>query len=319
MNRLIASVCLAVLVASAGPVLAQTPERRVAVTFDDVPYQTSEDALCDPERALALTRDFVEMLAPLDTHAVAFVNEGQVCEARRAELLAAILTVWLDAGLELGNHTFDHPSLHRSSAEAWLAAVDRGDDVTRPLLAERGRTLRWFRHPFLHAGNTPEKKAAADRGLAARGYVVAPVTLNNDDWMFAVLYRQAEAEGDAARMRRIGEAYVAYMAEVLDHWEPYSAELTGGREPAQILLLHANSLNRDWYPRIHALYLARGYRFVPLETAMADPLYARPDHHVGEDGISWLHRWTLAEGRQTRWEPPAPRWITEGYAAATAP
>ena len=63
------------------------------------------------------------------------------------------------------------------------------------------------------------------------------------------------------------------MATVLDFFEPYSAEITGGREPAQVLLLHANSLNQAWYPQIHALYLARGYRFVPLEAALADPIY----------------------------------------------
>lgn len=144
---------------------------------------------------------------------------------------------------------------------------------------------------------------------------MAPVTLNNDDWMFAVLYRRAEDAGDTALRTRIGEAYVAYMAEVLDHWEPYSAELTGGREPAQILLLHANTLNRDWYPQIHALYLARGYRFVPLEETLRDPVYALPDSWIRNNGVSWLHRWTATAGRPVQWEPEPPAWITEAYAA----
>lgn len=306
-------LALAVAALSLSPVRAQ--ERTVTVTFDDLPYQAPDSELCDPAVAMRLTRDFVDMLRPLDTHAVAFVNEGKGCEARRAELLPPMLTVWLDAGLELGNHTFSHPSLNAFPVDEWLAEVDLGAEVTRPLLAARGQTLRWFRHPYLHTGETVEKKAAAAEGLAARGYVVAPVTLNNDDWMFAALYRRAENAGDTALQTRIGEAYVAYMAEVLDHWEPYSAELTGGREPAQILLLHANTLNRDWYPRIHALYLSRGYRFIPLDETLRDPVYALPDNWVRNNGVSWLHHWTATAGRRVRWEPEPPAWITEAYAA----
>ncbi|NBB52225.1 polysaccharide deacetylase family protein [Rhizobium sp. CRIBSB] len=308
---------LAVLTLLAPHALAQAPVpgRTVTVTFDDLPYQAPDSVLCDPAVAMRLTEDFVAMLRPLDTHGVAFVNEGKVCEAQRAALLPLLLAVWLDAGLELGNHTFNHAGLNTVPVEQWLAEVDLGAEVTRPLLAARGQTLRWFRHPYLQTGETTEKKAAAARELAERGYTVAPVTLSNDDWMFAALYGRAEAAGDTALQSRIGEAYVAYMVQVLDHWEPYSAELTGGREPAQVLLLHANTLNRDWYPQIHALYLSRGYRFIPLEETLRDPVYALPDTWIRNNGATWLHRWTATAGRPVRWEPEPPTWITEAYAA----
>ena len=304
----------AVLCLSPAPSWAQ--DRAVAVTFDDLPYQASGAALCDPAQAMALTEDFVAMLRPLDTRAAVFVNEGKVCDELRAELLPALLDVWLDAGLDMGNHTFSHINIHRSTVEAYLADLDRGAPVTRAALEARGRPLVFFRHPYLFTGETPEKKAAIAAGLSERGYTVAPVTIDNNDWMFAAVYRQAEAAGDAALKSRIGEAYVAHMTTVLDHFEPYSAELTGGREPAQVLLLHANTLNRDWYPRIHALYLARGYRFVTLGEALADPVYAHADDYVRANGVSWLHRWTSSEARPIRWEPDPPQWIVDAYEAA---
>lgn len=303
----------ALVLGLAGPVSAQ--QRAVAVTFDDLPYQAPEEVLCDRAAAMALTRDFVDMLRPLDTRAAVFVNEGKVCAERRGDLLPDILDVWLDAGLDLGNHTASHINIHRNTVEAYLADVDAGAPVSRAALAERGRSLVWFRHPYLFTGETPEKKAAIAAGLAERGYTVAPVTIDNNDWMFGTVYRQAEAAGDEALKARIGEAYVAHMAAVLDHWEPYSAELTGGREPAQVLLLHANSLNQDFYPRIHALYLARGYRFVPLGEALQDPIYSHADDYVRANGISWLHRWTATDGRPIRWEPEPPQWIREAYEA----
>lgn len=295
---------------------AAAPERSVAVTFDDLPYQATEAELCDPAQATKLAKDFVAMLKPLKTRATAFVNEGKVCDAQRASLLPKLLNVWLDAGFGLGNHTFSHINIHRNTAQAWLADVDAGAPYTRAALARRGRTLTYFRHPFLFTGETPEKKAAMAAGLAERGYTVAPVTIDTYDWMFAAVYRDAETAGDRAQMQRIGEAYLAHTTLMLDLFEPYSAELTGGREPAQVLLLHANDLNRDWYPKVHALFLARGYRFVPLEEALKDPIYALPDAYVKANGVSWLHRWTFTAGRPIRWEPDPPDWIVKAYETA---
>jgi peptidoglycan/xylan/chitin deacetylase (PgdA/CDA1 family) len=326
LHRLSSAVAALLLLAS--PVIAQdatpdatqagTPQRSVNVTFDDLPFQASYDVLCDPAGVEAMTDDFVAMLKPLDTHAVAFVNEGLVCDEVRANVLPGVLKRWTDAGIELGNHTFSHIDANTATADAWLAEVDRGEIYTRPLVEAEGGELRWLRHPYLHAGDTQDKADAIAAGLTARKYIVAPVTLDNNDWMFAVVYRAAEAAGDAALMTRIGEAYVAHMVATLDHDEPYSAELNNGREPAQVLLLHANSLNRDWYPQIHALFLSRGYRFVPLETALADPIYARADTFVGEAGVSWLYRWAVTEGLAQRAGPQPPQWVRDDYVAIEA-
>ena len=139
---------------------AQAQDRRVAVTFDDLPFQATTETLCDPVQTETLTRDFLAMLEPLDSHATAFVNEGRMCDVIRAEVLPGLLSQWLDAGIDLGNHSFSHINIHGTTAEAYLADVDRGDDVTRPVMQARGHDLVWFRHPYLFTGETPEKRIA---------------------------------------------------------------------------------------------------------------------------------------------------------------
>lgn len=305
-------VTLLACLALATPAAAQT--RSVAVTFDDLPWG-AEDNLCDAPNVMARTRDFTAMLKPFHDPLTAFVNEGKVCDALRPTLLPKVLNAWLGIGADIGNHTFSHINIHKVTAEAYLADVDKGALITRPLLAKKHKTLRYFRHPYLFTGETPEKKAAMADGLKARGYTVAPVTLDTYDWMFAAVYRQAQEAGDKALMQKIGEAYIAHTIKSLDHFEPYSAELTGGREPAQVLLLHANALNRDWYPKVYAILVARGYRFVSLDEALKDPVYGLPENWVRRNGISWLHRWTQAQGRKPRWEDDPPDWIVKAYEA----
>ena len=144
---------LAAALALITPAAAQ--DRRVAVTFDDLPYQGAAAALCDPARLMRLTTDFLAMLKPLDTHGTAFVNDGRVCEATRASTLPTVLILWLDAGLDLGNHSFSHINIHQTTAEAYLADVDAGAATTRAALQAHGRTLRWFRHEYEAALREP--------------------------------------------------------------------------------------------------------------------------------------------------------------------
>jgi hypothetical protein len=78
--------------------------------------------------------------------------------------------------------------------------------------------------------------------------------------------------------------------------------------------VHANRLNADHFERIAAMLARRGYRFVPLEEALADEAYASPDRFTGAGGISWLHRFALTRGGGSLLvpdEPRTPTWIPE--------
>ncbi len=289
------------LVTLAAPRPAET--RRVAITVDDLPF-VSEGALSDVE-VRARTEKLLGHLRGRDVPAVGFVNEGKLYEGESLDPeRAALLGLWLDAGMGLGNHTYSHVDLHGTALAEFQEDVLRGERVTRRLLAERGGMPRYFRHPFLHAGTDLKSRTAFESFLSGIGYRVAPVTIDNYDYLFARAY---DAAGEGAK-GRVLEAYVRYMTAVVEYYEGQSRAIVG-YEPPQILLLHANSLNADGLGRLLDVLVERGYGFVSLEEALSDPAFSLPDTYTGPGGITWLHRWAITRGlpKSTFAGEPEPR------------
>lgn len=297
----------------AAPTTAGEEPRRMAITVDDLPVAPPGTHTTAQQEAI--TARLLGVLEAHDAPAIGFVNESKlevdgVVDPRRV----ALLERWLEAGHALGNHGYAHLDLHRVEPEAWLADVLRGERVTRPLVEGRGQSLRWFRHPFLHTGRSVAVQRHTTRVLAEHGYRVAPVTVDNGEWIYGGAYAEAWNRGDEATMDRLGRDYVRYMLKVVEYYEAQSRAIVGELVP-QSLLVHAYALNADWLgPLLDALE-RRGYRWITLEEATGHPAYDRPAHgHTGPGGITWLHRWAITEGLDPatfQGEPTVPSWVEE--------
>lgn len=284
------------------------PARVVAVTFDDLPWARTGGY--DEARLAELTADLVRKIRGAGIPALGFVNEQKLEAAPGRE---ALLRRWVDAGLELGNHTYSHRSFWTTPREQYQADVLKGERVTRRLMAARGTRPRFFRHPFLNTGPDLANKEAFERFLAANGYRVAPVTIDNEDYLYALAYDRAMARHDSAAMRRLGADYVRYMDTTFAFYEALSRRLLG-REPAQVLLLHANALNADYLNELAAMMRRRGYTFAPLDRVLRDPAYRQPDRYTGRRGLSWLQRWAITRGAHPGVEPAISPWVAEASA-----
>jgi peptidoglycan/xylan/chitin deacetylase (PgdA/CDA1 family) len=223
----------------------------------------------------------------------------------------ALLRQWTKAGLELGNHTYSHLDLHRVTVEQYRDDIVRGDEVIGKLMAESKRKPRFFRHPFLHTGRDTTVRHEIESFLEDRDYRVAPVTIDNYDYVFARAYDNAIAAKDTSLQRRIRQEYLSYMGRVLTYYERQSIALFRRNVP-HVLLVHANTLNAHTFDKLASAYEKRGYSFVSLPSALMDPAYASRDSYVGDAGITWLHRWALSQGRKgavLAGEPEVPKWI----------
>lgn len=275
--------------------LAQTANRTIAITIDDLPVVSTRRDLKNRQE---ITKKLLGHIKKAKVPAIGFVNENKLYEGdKRDELQIDLLRMWLDAGLELGNHTFSHRSADAISVKEYQDDIIRGEIITKELLKAKGREIKYFRHPFLQTGSDMAVKTAIYKFLSDHDYAVAPVTVDNADYIFSRAYDIAFDKGDKKLLKQVGDAYVPYLERKLEYWERQSVKLLG-REMSQTLLIHANFINSDYFDDLAAMLKKRGYKFISLEDALKDQAYRLPDNFTRRAGISWLHRWTLDKGRE---------------------
>ncbi|HUP45652.1 MAG TPA: polysaccharide deacetylase family protein [Thermoanaerobaculia bacterium] len=292
-----------------GGVLHAAPQRRVAFTFDDLPGRIADS--CNVAELERLNRTLVGAIVRNEMPATGLVVESAVC-ARQRHRIGRLYEIWLAAGLELGNHTHSHRDFNRVPLEEYQEDVIAGERTLAPLLARRGERLRYFRYPFLRSGTELRKKRAFEDFLRRRGYVNAPVTIDNDEYIYAAAYAGALRRRDAGLAKHIAGDYIRYMDSIFAFYEKLSRD-TLGYELPQILLLHVNQLNADHLDRLTEMTRRRGYELISMERALRDKAYGRVDSYIGSRGLSWLQRWALDDGKKPPVHPEVPEWVMELY------
>ena len=256
---------------------AARPSPRVAITFDDLPW--NGPGYTDAEIA-GLTDTLLATLASRNVPATGLVT----CRGIRDG--APFLRKWLDAGMELGNHSTSHQDLNRTPADEWLADVARCDAAVSEIV---GAPLRWFRYPMLHQGDDRTVRDSVARTLESWGYSNAHVTIDNSEWLLARAYDLAMQAGDEAESEAIVDAYLDHLREAATHFRAAGREKFG-REVDHVLLLHANAIAARHVGDLIDGLEADGFTIASLEEVLLDPIYARVDEYVGPVGLSWVYR-----------------------------
>jgi peptidoglycan/xylan/chitin deacetylase (PgdA/CDA1 family) len=291
-------------------------ERRVAITVDDLPGAIPARPTANGELR-ELERYNEAIPAILKAHrapATGFVNEKKLHVAGERDARVALLQKWIDAGFELGNHTYAHVNFNQVSVAEMEDETIRGEVVTRSLLMAAGKPERYFRYPYLATGPTQERKETFEAFLKSRGYRNAPVTVDNADYMFNDVLHEALAQKDAKLAEQTKREYLQFVQTEFAYFEEAAKKLFG-REIPQVFLMHDNQINSETLDELLGLLQKRGYQFVSLDEALADSAYATPDRFVGTAGISWIERWRVFFGQKADYErdPDPPEWVMKRF------
>ena len=263
----------------------------VAVTVDDLPAHGP-----DTDR-VAVTK---QILAAFKKHGLppvyGFVNR------RRLEghpELEEVLRLWRAAGNPLGNHGYAHLSLNATAADAYVADIARND---------REDLARVYRYPFLFEGDTLEKRHVVREWLASHGYRIAQVTIEADDWAWNPPYTRCLARNDLLTLGRLRQTFLDAHAQATAFYVRLARELTG-REIAHILLLHVGAMDADQMDALLSTLEAQDAKFISLEEALQDPVYAEAPDLAWKAGPSLLDRMVKARGLKPAYPQIDEKWL----------
>jgi peptidoglycan/xylan/chitin deacetylase (PgdA/CDA1 family) len=257
-----------VLLLLQGVAAAGEPRLKVALTFDDLPLNGAKPASKSIEQ---ITRDTVAVLRKHHLPpSFGFVNAKGL---ERSPDGARALQAWIDSGNPLGNHTYSHLSLTRNSAEDFEQDMLRNEPVLELLSPPKARSdWHWLRYPFLHEGDTLEKRRAVREFLRVNGYRVAQTTLDWEDYLWNSAHARCLDRADTASIQWLRSSYLSEAERWIRLQRGFSKQVWG-RDINHVVLLHLGSFSAAILPDLFALFNREGFDIVTLEAAQADPAY----------------------------------------------
>jgi peptidoglycan/xylan/chitin deacetylase (PgdA/CDA1 family) len=257
---------LALILCGIPRLAAQQAPLQVAFTFDDLPaHGPLPPGEYRPEPMRTILKALkTEHMPPV----YGFVNGFRTAEyPYQTELLRE----WLAAGNPLGNHTWSHPELDKSSAEKYIHNIAENEPLLDKI--DPSGDWHWFRFPYLEEGDTLAKRNAVRSYLLGHQYKIAEVTVDFEDYLWNDAYARCAAKKDDAAVTSLHDSYLATADEYITYSRTLSQRLYG-RDIPYVLLLHVGAFDAKMLPDLIALFRKRGFEFVSLPQAESDPAYS---------------------------------------------
>ncbi len=260
--------------------------QKLAITMDDLPL----NGLLPPGvTRVETTRNVLAILKKRHVPPVyGFINakklEGNADGAEALKLWAAAEPV--------GNHTYSHMDLEQNPAEAFERDIEENELALELLARKPGPEdgWHWLRYPYLHEGDTVEKRRAVRAYLKTHGYRIAQVTLDWEDYLWNTAYARCVEKNDAKSIAWLRSSYLNTASEFLDLGRA-QAKLIYGHEINYVLLMHLGAFSSTILPDALDLLKKKGFKLVTLEEAESDPAY-EGDPDVGlHDAGTLLDQW----------------------------
>ena len=239
--------------------------QEMAITFDDLPSHgplpkgvTREDVA----RSILAT-----LRAAKVPETYGFVNAGRLKEYP-ADI--KVLEMWRAAGQPLGNHTYDHMNFNENAVELFKQNIEKNEPILKQLMGDND--WHWFRYPYLWEGDTLEKRHAIRAYLKERGYKIAQVTLDFEDYAWNAPYARCMDKKDVKAIEWLKESYLNTAKEYFSLDQNLARQIFG-RPIKHVLLMHIGAFDALMLPKLIEQMKADGFKFITIEEAETDKAY----------------------------------------------
>ena len=244
------------------------PKLQVALTFDDLPLNGT---LPLGAKQSDFARDTIKVLKK---HRIppsyGFINADKL---ERNPDGAKALQIWVKGGHPLANHTYTHLDFTKSSVEEFQREILHNEPALTLLMPEGSKhDWRWFRYPYLHEGDTLEKRRAVRAFLANSDYRIAQTTIDFEDYLWNSAHARCWMRKDEESLKWLRESYRTAAREFI-RLDIANSRAVFGRDIRHVMLLHLGSFSSHILPDLFAILDEEGFEIVTLEEAQKDPAY----------------------------------------------
>jgi peptidoglycan/xylan/chitin deacetylase (PgdA/CDA1 family) len=296
---LFGSLCLVLFAWSVVSYASGQQRLEMAITVDDLPVHG--DLPSNSTRA-EIVKKMIEAFKAKGVPGVyGFVNAKNIGANGDTEK-DSVLKIWADSGFPLGNHTFSHIDLNAATPQAFEEEIVANESVLQGLMGSRD--WHWLRYPFLHEGDTLEKRHAIRKYLHDHEYKIAQVTLDFGDYAWNNPYARCVAKQDTQSIEWLRSSYLQAAKDDIELDRKLSAQLFG-HDIKYVLLMHIGALDSEMLPELLDQFKKQGFRFVSLKDAEKDPAYQSDPDAALKFGGTLLEQ--LTEAKHLQYPPHADR------------
>src|ERR1700678_135940 len=258
--------------------------QKLAITMDDLPLNG------ELPRGITQVETARNVLAILKKRHVppvyGFINAKKL---EGNDDAAAALKLWA-AAEPFGNHTYSHMDMEQNTPELFERDMEENEPALELLNHDAKDNWRWLRYPYLHEGDTVEKRRAVRTYLKAHNYRIAQVTLDWEDYLWNFAYAKCVGKNDTKSIAWLRSSYLSTASDFLDLGRE-QAKLIYGHDINYVLLMHLGAYSSTILPDALDLLKKKGFKLVTLEEAETDPAYDG-DPDVGlKDAGTLLDQW----------------------------
>jgi peptidoglycan/xylan/chitin deacetylase (PgdA/CDA1 family) len=261
----------------------------LAITVDDLPVHGDDHPGLS---RLEIVAKIIAALKAADVLAVYGFSNGEPLEWEPTG--TEVLKTWGNAGYLLGNHTYSHRDLGQVTVEEFIADFEKMDHLLDSF-SSGAHGVKMFRYPYLSEGDTLEKRNMMRDYLKRKGYRIAQVTVDYDDWAWNNAYTRCAMKNDAQAISWLRAHVVKAARRQLLHAQKL-ARLLVGQDIKHILLLHVSAFNTVSLQDVLKAFKADGVRFISLQTALTDPVYEINPNVPMPDGRNFLEQLVAMKG-----------------------